>query len=292
MRNIYREIKEPEIKVSVKSMIVNGFLAAFKFIAGIMFHSTAIVSDAVHSLSDMFTTVFVIIGIKVSRKESDERHPYGHDRYECLASVLLGTLLGLTGIGVAISGIKNIINYESLKMPGVITIFAAIISIVVKEWMFRFTKKVADDLHSGIVMADAWHHRSDALSSVGALIGVCGARMGIKVLDPIASILICVFIMKATYEIFKDAINKMLDVSCEKETIDDMKKICNETEGVKGVKSIKTRLFGSKMYAEIEIVADGGISLSESDVISEKIHHRIENYFPLVKHCSVIAKPE
>lgn len=280
------------IRVSIKTMIINGLLSALKFVVGVCFNSTALVSDAIHSASDMLSTVFVIVGVKVSQKQSDEKHPYGHERFECILSLFLGALLGGTGVGIAVRGISDITNYKSLAVPGIIALVAATVSVVVKEWMFRFTKKVAKKCNSSIVMADAWHHRSDALSSVGAMIGIAGARMGFPVLDAVASIVICVFILKATVDIFIDSLNKLTDNACDTKLANEIMNKCLEQKEVCNIKNFKSRLFGSKIYIDVEIVLDGNTMLRNSDIIAENIHTGVESTFPEVKHCSVITRSQ
>lgn len=280
-------------RVSAVSIIVNLILSFLKLVAGIVASSGAMVSDAVHSASDVFSTVIVIVGIAVSRKKSDEDHQYGHERMECMASLLLAAVLALTGAGIGISGIRKIAggNYGALAVPGVLALAAALISIAVKEWMYWYTRAAAKKINSGALMADAWHHRSDALSSVGALIGIAGARMGYPVLDAVASVVICLFIEKAALDIFKDAMDKMVDKSCPDELVEQMKKVILGQRGVIAIDDIKTRLFGDKIYVDVEFSADGSKSLEESHAIAEGVHGAIEKEFPAVKHCMVHVNP-
>lgn len=280
-------------RVSAVSIIVNLILSFMKLLAGIVASSGAMVSDAVHSASDVFSTVIVIVGIAVSRKKSDEDHQYGHERMECMASLLLAAVLALTGAGIGISGIRKIAggNYGALAVPGVLALAAALISIAVKEWMYWYTRAAAKKINSGALMADAWHHRSDALSSIGALIGITGARMGYPVLDAVASVVICLFIEKAALDIFKDAMDKMVDKSCPDELVEQMKKVILGQKGVIAIDDIKTRLFGDKIYVDVEFSADGSKSLEESHAIAERVHGAIEKEFPTVKHCMVHVNP-
>lgn len=214
-KNYNNLTEQVAVKVSVISLIVNFILSIFKLAAGVFASSGAMVSDAIHSASDVFSTVIVMIGIKMSVKEPDKEHPYGHERIESVAAIVLATILFLTAIGIGQSGLSKIIsgNFENIETPGILALIAAIISLVVKEAMYWYTKINAKRINSTALMADAWHHRSDALSSIGAFIGILGARMGLVILDPIASIVICLFIAKAAYDIFKDAIDKMVGLS-------------------------------------------------------------------------------
>lgn len=201
--------EQTAMRVSAVSIVGNIILSLFKLVAGIVAHSGAMISDAVHSASDVFSSIVVIIGVKLSAKASDKEHPYGHERMECVAAVILAGILLATGLGIGLEAVKNIVSrdYQSLVVPGILAEIAAIVSIVSKEAMYQYTRWNAKKIDSSALMADAWHHRSDALSSVGALLGIFGARMGYPVLDPVASLIICVFIAKAATQIFLDATN-------------------------------------------------------------------------------------
>lgn len=281
------------LKVSGISIISNIVLSAFKFFAGILANSGAMVSDAVHSSSDILSTVVVIAGIKISNKEDDKTHPYGHERLECVAAIFLAVILCLTGLGIGYTGVMKILsrNHNELTIPGLLALIAAIISIVTKEAMYWYTRFAAKKIASGAMMADAWHHRSDALSSVGSFIGIFGARQGYPILDPIASLIICIFIVKVAIEISIDSINKMIDKSCDESTVEAMKRIVASQEGVLGIDQIKTRLFGAKMYVDIEISANGNDSLTTAHEIAQRTHDAIEEHFESVKHCMVHVNP-
>lgn len=285
--------KDIAIKVSIVSIIVNLLLSLFKLIAGIWGASGAMISDAVHSASDVFSTFIVMIGVTISNKKSDKEHPYGHERLECVASVILAIVLFATGIGIGIDGIQKIAagNYGNMEIPKKIALLAAIASIAVKEWMYWYTRAAAKKINSGALMADAWHHRSDSLSSIGAFIGILGARLGFPVLDPIASVVICIFIGKAALDIFKDAIDKMIDKSCDEQTIKKMERLVLSEPGVKGIDVLRTRMFGAKVYVDVEISVDENMMLKESHEIAEEVHEAIEKAFPQVKHCMVHVNP-
>ncbi|MGN0399957.1 MAG: cation diffusion facilitator family transporter [Blautia sp.] len=285
--------KQIAMRVSVVTIICNLLLSIFKLAAGILGHSGAMISDAVHSASDVFSTVVAILGINISKKKSDQNHQYGHDRLECVAAIVLAVILFLTGVGIGIGGLEKIISglSEKIAVPGAIALAAAILSILTKEWMYWYTRKAAKKINSGALMADAWHHRSDALSSIGAFVGILGARMGYPILDPLASVVICLFIGKAAYDIFRDAIDKMVDKSCDPETLDKMRSIILEQPGVQNIDLLQTRLFGPKMYVDIEISADGSLTLKEGHEIAQSVHDAIEKEFPLVKHCMVHVNP-
>lgn len=294
MKNVKAKTNEQiAMQVSANSIAVNLMLSIFKLIAGLLASSGAMISDAIHSASDVFSTIIVIIGVKISGKASDEDHPYGHDRFECVASIILAILLGVTGVGIGLTGVQKLIagHYDTLAIPGILALAAAVISIVVKEIMYWYTRNAAKKINSGALMADAWHHRSDALSSVGSFVGIFGARMGFPMLDPLASVVICLFVVKAAVDIFRDAISKMTDRSCDQKTVNEMHDCIMNIRGVEGIDLLKTRSFGSKYYVDIEISADGNKKLWETHTIAENVHQAIEHQFPLVKHCMVHVNP-
>ena len=286
-------MEKTAMKVSIISIIANVVLAAFKLVAGILAHSGAMISDAIHSASDVFSTFVVMIGIKIASKEPDEEHPYGHERMECVAAIILATILCITGLGIGKNALSNITgNSGEMAVPGVLALIAAIVSIIVKEAMFWYTRHYAKKIDSGALMADAWHHRSDALSSIGAFIGIIFARMGYVMMDSIACLVICVFIVKAAYDIFKDAVDKMVDKSCSIEVEDEIRAIVLAEDGVRGIDSLSTRLFGNKMYVDLEIRADGEKTLNETHEIAEAVHDSIEARFEKVKHIMVHVNPD
>ena len=282
------------MKVSAVSIAVNLVLTLLKLLAGIFAKSGAMISDAVHSASDVFSTFVVIIGVKLAGKQPDKEHPYGHERMECVAAVILATVLAATGAGIGLKGIEKITSpdEQTLSIPGLPALAAAVISVIVKELMYQYTKRVANAVNSGALMADAWHHRSDALSSIGSFVGILGARMGSPVLDPLASVIICVFIEKAAIDIFRDAVDKMVDRSCPDETVEEMRRVILGTKDVLGIDEIKTRLFGSRIYVEVEILMDSSKTLVEAHNTAEEVHDSIEASFPGVKHCMVHVNPD
>lgn len=288
-----QDYEKTAMKVSKVGIAANLVLTIFKLLAGVIAHSGAMVSDAIHSASDVFSTIVVIIGIRISSKASDKDHPYGHERLECVAAIVLATVLAVTGLGIGYSAVSKIASgdYSQLAVPGMLALVAAIVSILVKESMFHYTRIYAKRIDSGALMADAWHHRSDALSSVGALIGIAGARIGFPILDPVASLVICIFIEKAAYDIFMDAVDKMVDKACDEEVESKLRECALAQEGVLGVDLLHTRVFANKIYVDIEIRVDGDKKLRESHGIAEKVHDAIEQTFPKVKHIMVHVNP-
>lgn len=280
-------------KVSMVTIVGNIVLSIVKLLAGILANSNAMISDAVHSTSDVFSTIVVIIGIRLAAKESDKEHPYGHERLECVAAIVLAMILFMTGLGIGAEALKNIFNgnYSGLQVPGMLALIAAIVSIVSKEEMYWYTRHYAKKIDSSALMADAWHHRSDAFSSIGALLGIGGARLGFPVMDSIASLVIFVFIVKAAFDIFKDAMDKMVDHSCDEETEKRLYDCVMENEDVIGIDLLQTRIFGNKIYVDVEIRADESYTLRQAHNIAENVHNNIERNFPKVKHIMVHVNP-
>ncbi len=281
------------VRVSSVTMAVNILLSIFKLFAGIFARSGAMISDAVHSASDVFSTIIVIIGVKISSKKADDDHPYGHERLECVSAILLSGLLLATGILIGYSGVKSVFFGEisQIPVPGVLALTAAVISVAVKEAMYWYTRHYAKKLDSGALMADAWHHRSDALSSVGSFAGILGARLGFPVLDPIASLVICVFIVKAAADIFRSSIDKMTDHACDRQTERDITDLAFGIDGVMGVDRVMTRVFGDRIYVDMEISANGEDTLNATHAVAQAVHDKIEKEFPKVKHCMVHVNP-
>ncbi len=288
-----QDFEQTAMRVSTVSIVANCVLTVFKLLAGVIAHSGAMISDAIHSASDVFSTVVVIIGIRISRRASDKDHPYGHERLECVAAIVLATILAFTGLGIGYAAVRKIVggDYAGLAVPGRLALVAAVVSILVKEAMYQYTRICAKRIDSSALMADAWHHRSDALSSVGALIGIGGARLGFPIADPVASVVICVFIEKAAYDIFMDAVDKMVDKACDEETEKELRQCALEQEGVLGVDLLHTRVFGNKIYVDIEICADGDETLRQAHAVAERVHNSIEKNFPRVKHIMVHVNP-
>ena len=280
-------------KMSFVSVAGNAVLSGFKFFAGVTGNSGAMISDSIHSFSDVITTLIAWIGVKASKKEADAAHPYGHERIECIASLLLGIVLLGTGLGVGKVGLENIFsgNYQALAVPSAIALVAAVVSIVSKEAMYWYTRYYANLIHSSAFLADAWHHRSDAFSSIGSLIGIAGAMMGYPVLDSVASVVICLFIVKASYDILKDGVVKLLDTSCGESYDKKMADYISGQEGVVRVDSLRSRMFGNKVYIDLEIQVDGEKSLREAHQVAERIHDDVEKTFPDVKHIMIHLNP-
>lgn len=278
------------VRASVITIIVNVILSAFKIIAGIVGKSNAMLADGVHTLSDVLTTFVVLFGLKVSSKDADKEHPYGHEKYEPIFAKVLSSLLLLTGFFIGYESIKVITSGE-IKTPGIIALIAAFASIVVKEGMYWYTIRVAKKIKSISMEADAWHHRSDAFSSIGTFAGILGARLGMKILDPIAGIVVSFFVIKVGIDLYMKATKELVDESAGEETELKIRNIANSINGVEKIKSLKTRIFGNKLYVDIEISVDGSITVEQGHSIAEEVHDLIEANMEDVKHCMVHVEP-
>lgn len=277
------------LKVSINTIIGNIILSIVKIICGIVSTSTAVIADGIHSMSDVFTTIGVIIGLKLSSKKADKEHPYGHERIESITALFLSFVLFIVAIGIGYSGLNNIITKNYTK-PGILAISASIISIISKEGMYFYTIKYAKKINSTSLEADAWHHRSDSLSSVGALIGIIGARMGYLIFDPLVAILICIIIIKISYDICKQSINQLIDVSASDENIQIITSKVLNIKGVVRMDNLKTRKYASKLYVDVDISVDSELSVEEGHNIAMKVHQCIEED-KYIKHCMVHVNP-
>ncbi len=282
-------------KISIQGMCVNLLLFIIKGIAGLMINSVSLLSDAIHSLTDIISTLVVLVGLKISTKPADKEHPYGHERIECVIALLLGIML---------FGIGGIIGYEGickLTRPTVIknynTIFSlvaistTVISIAAKEWMYRFTIHCAKKIGSPSMAADAWHHRSDAISSIGSFIGVCGIYFGFPIIDVLACLIISLFVFKAAFDICKDACYRMIDTAGDNDIIEPIREIILKNPEVLSVDSIKSRIFGSKIYIDIEVTLNREISFQRSHQIAHSIHDTVDEYSDKIKDCTVHVNP-
>lgn len=285
------EYNKKVYKVSLITIICNLFLAILKMIAGIVSNSGAMISDAIHTISDIGTTIIAFVGVIFANKSEDDEHRYGHERLECIASLLLAMILFITGLELGFYGLKLLVNGNYDKAPGLFALIAAFISIIVKELMFQYTIKVAIDVKSDALKADAWHHRSDSLSSIGALLGIVLSMFGFTFFDSIASVAISILVCKVAIDIFLEATNKLVDKSCDDEKIEKIKNVVFSVKGVKGIDDIKTRMFGNKIYVDIEIALDGDKTLRQTHRIAERVHDEVEKEFYDIKHIMVHVNP-
>jgi len=280
------------MKASLVTIGTDIVLTAFKFFAGIVGNSTAMIADAMHSFSDMYTTIIVMVGVKLANRKADKDHPYGHERFECVAAIILSVVLVLTGAGIGWAGISQILSNDvsELPIPGSIALAAAVATIVLKAIMYFYKRGVAKKIDSSALMADAWHHLSDSLSSIGSFFGILGARLGFPILDPIMAVVICLFIFKVAVDVFRDAISKMTDKACDEETENSMRELILAQESVVSIDLFHTRLFGDRIYVDVEIGVDS-YTLREAHEVAHKVHDAIEANFLKVKHCTVHTNP-
>lgn len=278
------------VKTSWVTIIINIVLAGIKVISGVVGNSSAMIADGVHTLSDVLTTFVVLLGLRISSKEADDEHPYGHEKYESVFAKLLSILLLLTGVFIGYEAIKILISGQIVK-PKPIALFAAFLSIVVKEGMYWYTIKVAKKIKSISMEADAWHHRSDAFSSIGTFAGVLGAQLGFSALDPIAGIIVSLFVIKVGVDLYIKSVKELVDEAASNEIIRAIEKNTMATKGVMDIKSLKTRVFGNRIYVDIEILVDAHISVKEGHDIAEKVHDNLEMEVADIKHCMVHIEP-
>ena len=273
-------------RVTLLGSVVNLLLLVFKFVAGVLGHSAAMIADAVHSLSDFVTDLIVIVFVKISSKPEDADHAYGHGKYETLASCIIGLALIVVGVMMGYNATVKIVdvvrNGTELASPGIIALVAAVLSIVLKEWMFRITRKVAREVDSPAVEANAWHHRSDALSSVGTAIGIGGAvLLGSKwaVLDPIAALMVSVFIVVQAAKILSDAIGQLMEKSLPRDVEQRICEIVYEEEGTSDIHHLRTRKIGSQISIELHVRMSGSLTLREVHGKSIAIEKRLRAAF-------------
>lgn len=277
-------------KVSIITIAANIILSLIKFLAGTLGKSSAMIADSIHSLSDVLSTIVVIVALKLSKKPEDKEHPYGHEKIEPIMSKILASILFVTAILLGYNAVKHIISGNVL-IPGRIAVYAAIISIVTKEWMYRYTIKYSNLINSTSLKADAWHHRSDAFSSIGTLVGIIGARLGIRILDPLASIVICIFISKIAIDIYIQAINQLVDKCADDKILIRIKNDILNIKGVLNIDDLKTRMHADKIYVDVEISVDKELNICEAHEIAENVEKNIEFNIKNVKHCMVHVNP-
>ena len=279
------------IKISKTTIFVNIILSTFKLFAGIIGRSGAMIADAIESFSDVLSTIAIMLGLKLAKKPADEGHPYGHEKMEPIMAKVLASTLVITALVIGFTGIKSIIIGTTI-IPEKIALYAAILSIITKEWMYRYTLNGAKKIDSSALIADAWHHRSDAFSSIGTLIGIAGARMGFPILDPIASLVICIIVTKVAIDIYTQAINQLVDHCADAKTIQNIKNKIEETKGVINLDELKTRIHGNRLYVDVEICVDKNLSVCQAHDIAERVHNTTESLDNRIKHCMVHVNPD
>jgi len=277
-------------RISKVSIGVNVLLSLLKIVIGFISGSGALVADGFHSVSDVVTTIMAMVGVYISGQTSDEDHPYGHEKYEPVMGKLMATFLFATGLLIAFNAIKNI-QSGIVHIPESTAIIAAVLSIIIKEAMYHYTMRGAIKIESSVLKADAWHHRTDAISSVGSFIGIWGAMNGWPIMEPIAAIAIGVLIIKVSVDIYMQSIRELIDTAADPDTLEDIREIILETSGVLNIDDLKTRIHVNRLYVDVEIAVDANLTLRDAHHISEDVHDRIEELIPKVKHCMVHVNP-
>ncbi len=289
-RRIYR--------ITLAGSIVNIVLLVFKFIAGILGHSAAMIADAIHSLSDFLTDIIVIVFVRLSSKPADHDHDYGHGKYETLATSVIGMALAVVAVMLGWDGIEKIIYVmqgNQLESPGIIALWAAILSIVLKEWIFRATRKVAKEENSKALEANAWHHRSDAMSSIGTAIGIGGAVMlgdSWAILDPIAAIVVCILIIVTAFKIIRQASGELLEESLPKDIEDRIEQIAYQDPLVSDIHKLHTRRIGNIIAIEMHLRMPSDVTLAESHIHANSIEKSLKQEFGNGTHIMLHIEPK
>ncbi|ROT18189.1 MULTISPECIES: cation diffusion facilitator family transporter [Bacteroidales] len=295
--------REKEIyKVTLIGTVVNALLIVLKLVAGIIGRSSAMVADAVHSLSDFVTDAIVLIFVRIAGLPSDKGHDYGHGKYETLATLIIGCILAMAGIGLLISGIEQVVrsfNGEHLPRPRMVALIVAVLSIASKEWLYRYTVKVGRATESQAVIANAWHHRSDAISSAGTLVGIAGAMFlgeQWRILDPLAAVMVSMFIIKSGYDIIRPSVGELLEASLPDSQEREIRTLVMSIDGIKNVHNLRTRRIGCTIAADMHVKMDGGMSLSEAHALASRAERAIKSQFGensiVTIHMEPISEPQ
>ena len=284
-------------RTTLVGSVANLLLLVFKFVAGIVGHSAAMVADAVHSLSDFITDIVVIVFVSIAGKPEDKDHDYGHGKYETLATAVIGIVLFFVGVSILISGVQTIVdalNGVPLQAPSALALIAAVVSVVVKEILYHYTVRAGKRLHSPSVVANAWHHRSDALSSIGTTLGIGGAIVlgeRWRILDPIAAVVVSLFIIKVAIELLKPCIDELLERSLPDKMESRILEIILATPQVSSPHHLRTRRIGSYIAIEVHIRMDGSLTLSEAHSVASDIEKRLKAEFGDSTHIGIHMEP-
>lgn len=278
-------------KVTLQAIGWNIFLAFIKIIAGILGKSSVMIADGLHSASDIITSMGVLIGNYISSKPFDKEHNYGHEKAETLVSFLLSIILVGVALSIGYEASKSLFNIEGIAIPTLLPLVVSIISILIKEYQYRITIRIAKKINSPALKADAWHHRSDALSSIAAFVGIGGAMLGFKILEPLASIVVALFVCKVGYDVLKNAVNELMDVSIDETYENEIKKIAQLTEGVMNLGSLRTRKHGASAYVDLVICVDGKLTVTSGHDIATNLEKKIQNDINIVKGITVHVEP-
>ncbi len=283
---------EQKKRVTLIGAGINLLLAVVKIVVGKMANSHALIADGIHSLSDLLTDLLVWFAAHYGSQAIDEDHPYGHARFETVATVILGSLLMIVGAGIAWDAVARIHDTEIPLQPGVIALFAALFSILANEGLFHYTLRVAKETRSRLIEANAWHHRSDAISSVIVLIGVAGSLMGFESLDDFAAIMVAVMVAKIGYDLVKESLSELVDTSLPKERLDQIRSEIKAIDGVTSLHFLRTRRMGGEALVDVHIQVDPVISVSEGHLISDTVKYRLLDKFEEISDVLVHVDPE
>lgn len=284
-------------RVTIVGAVLNLVLIIFKMLAGILGRSGAMVADAVHSLSDFVTDVIVLVFVRISNKPRDVDHDYGHGKYETLATALIGVLLFVVGVGVLAGGCSSILAYlrgETLGQPGMVALWAAIVSVLTKEWLYHYTRAVGRRVNSKAVVANAWHHRSDAFSSIGTMVGVGGAILlgeEWRVLDPLAAVVVSVFILKVSVDLVRPCVDELLEKSLPEDMERDITRLVLSAGGVEHLHNLCTRRIGNNVAIEFHICMDGNLSLTEAHRTASHIESLLRKAYGERTHIVIHVEP-
>ena len=284
-------------KVTAIGSVVNILLVIFKFVAGFVGRSSAMVADAVHSLSDLLTDFIIIIFVKKASKPIDHTHEYGHGKFETLATLVIGIILIVVGLGIMITGVEDCVKFfqgDRGERPRIIALIAAVLSIILKEGAYRYTLSQGNKINSSVLIANAWHHRSDAFSSIATLIGVAGSMFLGKnglILDPLAAILVSIYICKSGFDVVKPSLDELLEKSLPIETEKEIRDILKSVEGIEGIHNLKTRKIGNRIAVEAHAEMDGSISLEKAHQIASEAEKEIKKKYGQKTHIGIHMEP-
>ena len=278
-------------KITILSIIWNIVLTIIKIGAGVLGNSNAIIADGLHSASDILTSIGVLIGTKISKSPNDKEHNYVHEKAETLVALLLSIVLIFVALKIGYGGIISLLNVDKIKVPTILPLIVSVISILIKEYQYRITIKVANKINSPALKADAWHHRSDALSSIAAFIGIGGAIIGFKILDSLASIVVALFVSKVGIDILLKSVNELMDLSIGKEYEDKIIYIAKNTEGVEDILDLRTRKYGSMAYVDLVICVDKNLTVYKGHDIASNLEDTILKNMDFIKGITVHVEP-
>jgi len=278
-------------RVVARTILINVALTIFKLAAGILGRSAAMISDGVESAADMFTSTFVLLGFRMARKSADEGHPYGHEKIEGVVSIFMALVLVAVALMIGSGAVHSLLDPGQLAIPGAIALIAAAVTVAVKEWMYHYTLRAGRRIKSSALEADAWHHRSDGFSSIGTFVCIGGAMLGLRILDPLAALVICLLILKVAVDLTKNGLNQLVDSAAPPEVVQQIKELIAAQTDIIRVDDLKTRRAGNKLYVDVEIAVEQSLSLVEAHNIAEMLHDKIESCNSDIKHCMVHVNP-